>query len=107
MKALYRGNKPCRPYWRNWKRCSGSSEHVKFFLVSKGNPGKVNFEDYRNVKQENWDQGSQVLLFFVGIYILLWYAIKFIAIDLPPIKATYAILSQALQIAGLQVSVNQ
>lgn len=41
----------------------------------------------------------QVLLFFIGIYTLLWCTIKFSAVDCPPVKVTCAILSQAVQIA--------
>lgn len=42
---------------------------------------------------------SQVILFLLGIYTLLYSTMKFIAIDLPLVKVTHAILSQAMQIA--------
>lgn len=39
------------------------------------------------------------LLFMTGIHTLLWCRVKFSAIDHPPVKGAWAVLSQAVQIA--------
>lgn len=44
-------------------------------------------------------EDSQVFLFFIGMHTLLWCTMKFSAIDHPPVKVAWAILSQAVQIA--------